>query len=69
MELRVEKKRSMGNDEIIYLIFLLIILYHINMIIISPSKNLNLNDEVLKINHSLPLFLSESIQLTQKLKL
>ena len=39
-----------------------------NMIIISPSKNLNLNDEVLKINHSLPLFLTESRQLTQKIK-
>ena len=38
------------------------------MIIISPSKNLNLNDEVLKINHSLPLFLTESRQLTQKIK-
>ena len=38
------------------------------MIIISPSKNLDLNDEVLKINHSLPLFLNESRQLTQKIK-
>ena len=38
------------------------------MIIISPSKNLNLNDEVLKINHSLPSFLTESRQLTQKIK-
>ena len=38
------------------------------MIIISPSKNLNLNNEVLKINHSLPLFLTESRKLTQKIK-
>ena len=38
------------------------------MIIISPSKNLDLNDEVLKINHSLPSFLTESRQLTQKIK-
>ena len=38
------------------------------MIIISPSKNLDLNDEALKINHSLPLFLNESRQLIQKIK-
>ena len=39
-----------------------------NMIIISPSKNLDLNDESLKVSHSLPLFLSESRQLTTKIK-
>ena len=38
------------------------------MIIISPSKNLDLNEEALKINHSLPQFLSESRQLTKKIK-
>ncbi len=38
------------------------------MIIISPSKNLDLNEEVLKINHSEPQFLSESRQLSKKIK-
>ena len=38
------------------------------MIIISPSKNLDLNEEVLKINHSLPQFLPESKQLIKKIK-
>ncbi len=38
------------------------------MIIISPSKNLDLNEEVIKIDHSLPQFLPESRQLTKKIK-
>ena len=38
------------------------------MIIISPSKNLDLNNEILNINHSLPLFLSESKHLAKKIK-
>ena len=38
------------------------------MIIISPSKNLDLNNETFNINHSLPVFLSESKQLAKKIK-
>ena len=39
------------------------------MIIISPSKNLSLNDEVLNIKPSEPLFLLESKKLIKKLKM
>ena len=49
--------------------FIQIVLYHIHMIINSPSKNLNLQNEAFNFEKTSPYFASETIKIINKIKL